>query len=209
MRPLSVVAVAACAALPAAMGCMTRNAYSDPQQIEAGLRYWRSSPIYTVEPEATVALVVPAEVANAAPEIRGGNNLYVGRAMRVRINPSRVVAASMRAYLDDHAAVEIVPDLASVTAGTDLVLGLKVEAFAWRTNWWRYVFAARIDTKLDLWLRDYTNDGEQLLQSGWVTGGTYWSATPTGVANRVVRGLAHATAKVLHEADVIGRLAGP
>jgi hypothetical protein len=124
------------------------------------------------------------------------------------MNPTLLVLKSMSAYLEDYAHIEVVPDLKSVTAKADLVLEPVVTSIEWRTNRWRYgYFAERTEVRLELILRDHTNVKEESFESGWVTGGMTWRHTPSGIAKRVVRAVAGATATVLNEADVVDRLA--
>jgi hypothetical protein len=198
------------------LSCMTRIAAPDPGQIEIGVRRAANvSPVassfYTdarpLHERPTVAIVVPQEVADAPAQVIGGSNLYVGRALSVEIHPTQLVVRSMSAYLDEHADVEVLPTVASVPPGTDLVLEPVVRSVRWRTNMWSYAyFASRIEADLDLELRDHTNETVDRLRSGWVAGETYWSTTPTGIANRVVQAAAQATAQALTNGRALSRL---
>jgi hypothetical protein len=65
--------------------------------------------------------------------------------------------------------------------------------------------AVGLEADLEMTLVDHTRRREQALSSGWTLGGVYYATHATGIANRVVRAVAHATAKTLGEAGVPSR----
>lgn len=203
------------------ISCMTRSALPDPIQIEAGFELVRETTaqeaqsIYTQQATeryrpAKVTIVVPRSVIDAEPLLLGGSNLYVARALRIEINPTAVVVQSMAAFLGKQGQIEVVADLASVSPDAELVIEPTVSEFEWRTNMWSYgYFAARVEVRLRLALLDHSTGATETVEPEWVTGGTYWGSSASGMTNRVVRGTAHATARAMRQLGVLSRIPSP